>query len=350
MKLIIQPDDGLNPLIEAIGKARRTLEIAIFRFDEPEVERALVGAVKRGVSVQALIAFTNRGGEKRLRGLETRLLAAGAAVARTNDDLTRYHGKYLIVDRRKVLILAFNFTRSDLRRTRSFGVSTTNGKLVQEAAKLFEADRSRQPYTPGGNGLLVSPVNARGRLAEFLSAAKKELLIYDPEISDRAMIQALKGRAEAGVEQRVIGGAMTAWSGIAVRASHPLRLHARVIVRDREWLFIGSQSLRRIELDMRREVGVLIRDARAAAQVARLFEHDWETAKTVEIPAEKVAKKVAKAVAKELPPVAPVLEEVAAKNGKKIDVNDQGLEKAVKEAVKTAVRDVVHDAVTQEPE
>ena len=34
-----------------------------------------------------------------------------------------------------------------------------------------------------------------------------------------------------------------------------LRLHVRAIVRDRKAAFVGSQSLRKLELDKRREVG-----------------------------------------------------------------------------------------------
>ena len=48
--------------------------------------------------MRALIAHTNRGGERNLRKLELRLLEAGVTVARTADDLTRYHGKMMIVD------------------------------------------------------------------------------------------------------------------------------------------------------------------------------------------------------------------------------------------------------------
>ena len=77
MKLIIQPDDGLMPLLKAVRRARKTIDIVIFRFDRPELEKALETAVNRGVVVRALIAHTNRGGEKSLRRLELRLLTAG---------------------------------------------------------------------------------------------------------------------------------------------------------------------------------------------------------------------------------------------------------------------------------
>mgnify|MGYP003541710802 CR=1 FL=1 len=74
----------------------------------------LIAAAARGVRVTALIAFANRGGEASLRKLELRFLAAGIIVARTNDDLIRYHGKYILIDRRMLYLLSFNFTRLDI--------------------------------------------------------------------------------------------------------------------------------------------------------------------------------------------------------------------------------------------
>ena len=102
MKLLVQPGDGVAPLVDAINGAKSRVEIAIFRFDRAEIEKALANAAARGVFVHALIAYTNRGGERNLRKLEMRLLEAGITVARTADDLIRYHDKFLIIDRREL--------------------------------------------------------------------------------------------------------------------------------------------------------------------------------------------------------------------------------------------------------
>src|SRR5207302_6166871 len=99
VKLLIQPGEGVTPLLKAIQIAKHSIEILIFRFDRREIETALIKAANRGVFVHALIASTNRGGDKYLRDLETRLLAAGVTVGRTADDLVRYHGKFMIIDR-----------------------------------------------------------------------------------------------------------------------------------------------------------------------------------------------------------------------------------------------------------
>ena len=80
MKLIIQPDDGITPLVKAIRSAKRRVDIVIFRFDRTEIEKALEDAVTRGVTVQALIAHTNRGGDRVLRKLELRLLSISSLV------------------------------------------------------------------------------------------------------------------------------------------------------------------------------------------------------------------------------------------------------------------------------
>ena len=145
MKLIVQPDDSSGLLVKGIDSAKKSVDIVIFRFDRAEMERALKNAVHRGVFVHALIARTNRGGEENLRKLEMRLLEAGVTVARTADDLVRYHGKMMIVDRKELYVLAFNFTRLDIDHSRSFGIITKSRQLVQEAVRLFESDTKRQP-------------------------------------------------------------------------------------------------------------------------------------------------------------------------------------------------------------
>src|SRR5436190_10137197 len=184
MKLLIQPQDGIAPLVAAIKKARKSVDIVIFRFDRAEIEAGLKAAVERGVSVSALITYANHGGEKSLRKLEMRLLDAGVTVTRTAEDLARYHDKLLIIDRRVLYMLSFNWTHLDVDHSRGFGIITKKGKLVHEALALLKADNDRVPYQAGQDAFVVSPVNARKQLLALIHRAKKELLIYDPKVAD----------------------------------------------------------------------------------------------------------------------------------------------------------------------
>jgi polyphosphate kinase len=350
----------VNPLVDALNSAKSTVDIAIFRFDRKEVERAMINAVNRGVQVRALIACTNRGGEKRLRDLEARLLEAGVTVARTADDLVRYHAKYLIIDRRELFLLAFNFTYLDIEQSRSFGIITTNKSAVEEASRLFEMDMKRQPYTAAIDWLIVSPTNARRELAAFIKDAKKELYIYDPCVSDPAMIRALDERSKSGVAVKILGHLTRRSAGLEVCKLHDLRLHTRMILRDGAHAFIGSQSLRTVELDRRREVGILFDDAGVIKSLTKTFLDDWKiaeagklTEKAEETPTNKMAKKVAKAVVKDMSAVTPLIETVIQEMGGKslkFALNPEELEDSVKDAVKHAVKAAVKEAVMAEPQ
>src|SRR5436190_15295437 len=289
MKLIIQPDAGVTPVVTAIKSAKKSIDVTIFRLDRNEVTRALEAAVERGVNVRALIANTDSGSDKVLRKLELRLLAAGITVSRTADDLVRYHGKMMIIDDRVLHVYGFNFTRLDIMKSRSLGLVTKNRKLVQEALKLFKADDNRTTYVPGSDRFLVSPENAREGLAKFISGARKQLLIYDPHVSDDAMLRLLKQRINAGVDVRIIGK-VEANGKIRCEKFPGRRLHIRAIMRDGRRAFLGSQSLRRLELEKRREIGVIINDKRVVKQMIAVFEKDWAQTDTGKKEAKKEKK------------------------------------------------------------
>jgi cardiolipin synthase A/B len=367
MKLLIQPGDGVMPLVTAINEAKTSVEILIFRFDRVEIEQALVHAVARGVTVRALIAYTNRGGEKSLRALEMRLLGGGITVARTADDLVRYHAKMIVVDGKELYLLCFNLTHLDIERSRSFAIITDDHKTVQEAITLFDADSKRHAYAPGLDTFVVSPENSRKQLSDLIKGAKKQLLIYDPEVADPAILRLLQERSKDGVEVRILGRVSRKSAKLDVKKLF-MRLHTRMIVRDGEDAFLGSQSLRTAELDARREVGLIFSEPKIITRLIETFESDWkesqiakakdQDAKPADAPpsSEKVGKKVAKAVVKDFPPVTPFLDVVVRElAGPKIDVdvNPEELEATVKEAVKNAIKDAVTDAVEQatpEPE
>jgi phosphatidylserine/phosphatidylglycerophosphate/cardiolipin synthase-like enzyme len=355
LKLIVQPGDGVTALVKGIDNAKERVEVVIFRLDRTEVERALKNAVNRGVFVHALIAYTNRGGEANLRMLESRLLEDGATVARTASDLLRYHDKLMLIDRRELYLMAFNLTYLDIERSRSFGIVTRHRSLVQEAIKLFEADTTRRPYSAGLRNFVVSPVNARKQLAAFIRGARKQLLIYDPKVSDPAMLRLLLDRARAGVEIKVIGRVTRKRGKLEVTKLPHLRLHTRTMIRDRRQAFIGSQSLREVELDARREVGIIFREPKVVNDLLKTFEDDWAMAQKEAPPVEpekapvgKAAKMVVRAITKELPPVAPVLQDAVKEvvgEEVRIELDAKEVEETVKEAVKQAVSEVVKDVV-----
>jgi phosphatidylserine/phosphatidylglycerophosphate/cardiolipin synthase-like enzyme len=275
MQVIIQPRDGIEPFLEGIRQAEESVEVILYRLDRLEIEQELVVAAARGVHVHALVTYTNKEDLKEIRKLERRLAERGVKVTRTAEDLVRYHTKMMIIDRRTLYLLTFNFTFLDIHHSRSFGVITDKHNLIAEAVRLFEADVNGQSNRVEAEHFVISPVNSRRRLSEFILGAQKQLLIYDGKLSDSRMIKLLESQADAGVEIKVIGAMSRTALGVEVRAMPLIRLHAQAIIRDGREVFFGSQSLRKVELDQRREVGLITSDAGAVRSFKVIFEMDW---------------------------------------------------------------------------
>jgi phosphatidylserine/phosphatidylglycerophosphate/cardiolipin synthase-like enzyme len=275
VKVIVQPRDGIEPLLEAIRQAEEFIELTIYRADRLEIEQELVEAAARGVQVHVLTTTTNRDDFKNLRKLETRLASTGVQVSQTAQDLIRYHNKMMIIDRRMLYLLTFNFTFLDIHHSRSFGVIIDDPVIVAEAHDLFDADAARRRQLPDFHHLIVSPLNARERIAAFIRGARQQLLIYDNRLTDAQIIRLLVERARAGVEVKVIGAVNKNVREFPVQPMPAISLHAQTMIRDGEAVFLGSQSLRKAELDDRREVGLVVMDPEAVNHFLVIFELDW---------------------------------------------------------------------------
>lgn len=275
MQVIIQPRDGIEPFLEGIRRAEESVEVILYRLDRLEIEQELVAAAARGIRVHALITHTNKEDLKEIKKLEKRLIERRVKVTRTAEDLVRYHSKMMIIDRRTLYLLTFNFTFLDIHHSRSFGVITDRPYLIAEAVRLFEADVNGQSHKVEAEHFIISPVNSRRKLTEFILGAKRQLLIYDGRLTDSRIIKLLENRAKAGVEIKVIGAMSRPALGVEVRAMPLIRLHAQAIIRDGAEVFFGSQSLRKVELDQRREVGLITREAEALRSFKIVFEMDW---------------------------------------------------------------------------
>jgi cardiolipin synthase A/B len=121
----------------------------------------------------------------------------------------------------------------------------------------------------------VSPESARPDLMNFIQKAKRQLLIYDPKVSDRAIGEALHARAKAGVDVKIIGRVGGPATSVPNEKFPGHRLHVRLIIRDGRDAFLGSQSLRTLELDKRREIGIILKEKRIVSEMLKVFEDDW---------------------------------------------------------------------------
>jgi cardiolipin synthase len=114
------------------------------------------------------------------------------------------------------------------------------------------------------------------------------------------MLRLIEDRLASGVDVRIIGKVETKWDKIPWERYPGKRLHVRAIIRDGRRAFVGSQSLRRIELDKRRELGVIVTDQAVVNEMREVFQSDWaktDSGKKEAKKAEKASKKEEKVLA-----------------------------------------------------
>lgn len=72
--------------------------------------------------------------------------------------------------------------------------------------------------------------------------------------------------------------------GAKVRKQKGLRVHAKLVIVDDHEALVGSMNIDRSAFDLRRELGVMVKDPDAVAQLSQVFDADWETSHHYEPP------------------------------------------------------------------
>jgi phosphatidylserine/phosphatidylglycerophosphate/cardiolipin synthase-like enzyme len=282
LSLIIQPGDSFFPIVAAIDSAVHSINMTIFRMDDPIVRGAMSYAVSRGVEVRALVAPQSKGWTKRNRKLSEQLSELGVEVRfpKNSDQTTirRYHYKMMTIDEAQSLILTFNPTQKNLHYARDFGVSIRDHDITSELNRLFDADWQGVEYQPEELPLVISPYNSRVKLMALLQSAQRSVKIMDAKLRDEEILLILLQKASSGCDVKVISREMhydRIVPNLHVRQLARYKLHAKCIVVDSSRFFIGSQNLRSVSFEGRREVGIVIEDEPMSLRIERVFEEDW---------------------------------------------------------------------------
>ncbi len=281
LSLIIQPGDSFFPIVDAIDSATKSIKMTIFRMDDPIVLDALSYAVTRSVKVQALVAPTSKGWTKRNKKLGDNLAKLGVEVRMPRvkkDKIKRYHYKIMMIDDSQSLILTFNPTQKNLHYARDFGLLIRDNVITTELNRLFDADWHGQPFRPSDLPLIISPDNSRKKLMELINSANRTIRILDAKIQDQQVLGLLLRKASSGCDVKIISRDTFYHQVVPnfhVKKLARYKLHAKCVVVDGARFFVGSQNLRAVSLDRRREVGIVVEDDAMSRRIERVFDEDW---------------------------------------------------------------------------
>ncbi len=293
LSLYTEPEAGTAPVVSLIQNAKKSVDLVIYTLNDKTVEAALAAARARGVKVRVILNGGYKGTEppsKKSTTTFNRLKAAGVPVrwSRGYFDLT--HQKTLIVDGTEALIMTGNLDKTYYKKDRDFWVGDADSKDVAAIEAAFASDwNGDKKPAQDGIDLIWSP-GSEGELEALIGSAKHSLLIYNEEMNDVGIEDALEEAARRGVNVQVVMSMDAGWlsafsalssAGVHIRTFGPkvaIYIHAKMILDDGKLAFLGSENFSDGSLDANRELGLLFSKQAILGKLKAQFQRDWAQA------------------------------------------------------------------------
>ncbi len=292
LTLITQPEAGNAPLLNLLESATESIDLVAYDFKDTKVRDMIARKHKNGLDIRVLLNHGYYGKpDKKNDAMYEYFQSQNIPVHWSPSSFALTHQKTLIVDRNKALIMTWNLTPKYYPTGREFGILTENPADVQAIERTFTADWNDEIIAPQyGDSLVWSP-NAKDDLITLIESAEKNLMIYNLLMEDEDIIVSLIESAERGVEVNVMMTMASDWreafvrlrkAGVNIRTnsgSKSLYIHAKAMIADEAYGFVGSQNFSSNSLLKNRELGIFLTDAKILNQLKETFEKDWSKAK-----------------------------------------------------------------------
>ncbi len=294
-QLIVEPDDGVEPVRAFIESAQRSLLIKQFTFTEPSLIAATIARRKAGVDVRVMLNAKRSGGDRANDDTYYALKHAGVDVQWSSPHFYVTHEKSIVVDDKAAMVATYNLMVKYFTLTRDYGIITHDPVHVQQIVDVFNADWGHREFTPAEDGgLLWSNSNSRYQMARFIDRATETLHVQHPKFVDAVILDRLVAAADRGVHVKVLCGGrhgISEWDvldtfsslrtlgrfGCKVHKQKNLRVHAKLIIVDKREALVGSMNIDRSAFDLRRELGLTTSDPAVVHRLLDVFRHDWDS-------------------------------------------------------------------------
>jgi phosphatidylserine/phosphatidylglycerophosphate/cardiolipin synthase-like enzyme len=287
--VIVEPDQGYAPIYALLSSAKRSLDLTMYEFRDPQAQQALIADAARGVKVRVLLnqAFEGRDYNTPVYNA---LKAGGVAVAWSSTKVSITHQKSFVIDQARAVIMTGNLTSVYYKTSRDYAVVDTKAKDVAAIEGTFALDWANAAGTPATGADLVWSPGAATKLVGLIASAKHTLYVENEEMQEPAIVSALAAAAKRGVLVDVLMTDQTSWhanfnvlkaAGVHVRtfaASAPLYIHAKAIAVDSGRVFVGSQNFSAHSLDENRELGLITPTKTVVTSVQTTFLKDFGAA------------------------------------------------------------------------
>ena len=305
-RLIVLPDDTAKPLIDALAGAKRSINIRMFLFTDPEMLAAVQAAQARGVKVRVMLNPQRRDGSSDNEETRQALAAAGVEVRDSSPAFAVTHQKSMLIDGETGYVESLNWETRDLTETRDYAVVTTDALDVAEMQRCFEADWTQTEFKPDpASRLIWCPNNGRARIAAFIDTVQHTLWLQNERYQDTVIIERLVRALARGVKVHImarpphnlkkdkliegVGGLRIMRDvGAKVHRLKHLKLHGKMLLADEQRAVIGSINLAPGSFDERRELAIETDAPEVIERLKVVTRADWDNSKALDLSDEGV--------------------------------------------------------------
>ena len=305
-RLIVLPDDTARPLIDALAGARRSVNIRMFLFTDPDMVEAAKAAQKRGVKVRVMLNPQRRDGSAENEDSRKALADSGAEVRDSSPAFALTHQKSMLIDGETGYVESLNWETRDLTETRDYAVVTTDALEVSEMLRCFDADWTQTEFKPDPKSRLIwCPNNGRARIAAFIDSARQSLWLQNERYQDTVIIERLVRALARGVKLHImarpphnlkkdkliegVGGLRIMRDvGAKVHRLKHLKLHGKMLLADEQRAIVGSINLAPGSFDERRELAIETDAPEVIERLRVVTSRDWENSQTLDLSDEGV--------------------------------------------------------------
>jgi cardiolipin synthase len=290
-QLIIEPDMGRAPLINAIHNAKSSIDLVMYGLTDLQFVEALNQAHANNKTVKVLLQHYPYKADDENKIAITDLQAAKTPLQWPDDKFKLTHQKTLLIDDSYAVIMTFNLTHSSFSKERNFALLVTDPAIVQEIKNVFDADWQHHDITVHNSNLIWSPDNSREKLIALIQTAKTEIKIYAEGLNDYEIVGALAKAARNGVKITVLTSSFgdkplskqfkyLVKNSVNILYSRDYIIHAKVMVIDQKRAVLGSINMTKQSINNNRELAMITEDADIIRQLNQTFDNDLRHATT----------------------------------------------------------------------
>jgi phosphatidylserine/phosphatidylglycerophosphate/cardiolipin synthase-like enzyme len=345
----VSPDCSREVFLTAVDRAESEILVGVYEFTSVALAGSLAEAKERGVDVRILLEGGPVGG---ISGEEKTVIArlsdAGIPIClmgTTEEVHSPYrfmHAKYMVIDRKEVLLTSENFKESGFpyqgtRGNRGWGVALSHPEIAGYFAGVFsldtaggwttrgegyygdEEDASGVPYTSefvplsfdNATVTVAMAPDSSDLLPVYLESASRSLDIEAAYITNESpgvlnpMLSAAINASRRGIQVRIlldsyyynvegpedndemvsIINGIARSEGIPVKArladlspGNPEKIHNKGAIVDEEKVLISSINWNRNSPTFNREAAVILEHPEVGRYYTSIFEEDWKNA------------------------------------------------------------------------